>query len=910
MKFNNRNRYFCPVLGCPHANLAQAKGWGSLAGVKGHLKEHQAGRFSGAVPQAFLDAHNLCSCGVCGKIISLRSNGFCPTCHPARRAAMSNSPTEAPNTANLPSLDEICTTRIRLLKYVPRGVRPAWGQALAQAAAKVVWLNSTQAWTEWFMLPKCVLMAPPRRGRSHKNESTVFIRQRCERWLAGERRELWADGPGADQKGQKPKAPSPNSQACLERRHQRCLELAADGQYSKATSALVSPGLVKRNEHTEKVMRDKHPLAQNPPCLVDLVAPARSQVPDFDRPLIKKMVKSFARGTAPGPSGLRAQHLKDAIRSTHGDEATEQLAAICNLLAKGEAPALLAHHLAGASLMGMEKPGGGIRPIAVGEVLRRLVAKCFCNTFEKEVSSYLWPRQIGVAAPLGAEVGSQTVRQWCERNQATAGKILFVADFENAFNTIDREQFLRQVRHRLPGLSRWAEWCYGGPSKLFFDGTVINSEVGVQQGDPLGPLFFSYALQPLLLELGEISGLDISFSFLDDLVLAGTQLAVARGISLLEGSARRLGLKLNMSKCELVSPSPQGLGINWDLFDILIPRNLDGCLKLLGTPIGSDEYCQKLTQQRADGVQECLDALGELPDPQVALALLRSCASFGKMVFAARSTPYDVHQEQLLGFDKAVRRCFEHFTGLHPDDSQWLQASLSTRLGGLGLRSLSRHSPAAYLSSRSSCFQFCKELDPQHVWEANEVSSAVSKAVQEVNQLAIQDDAVPALSLFPVPVSSALQQRTLSGLIDAGTLKQLTDPNLAPLSSRAHMSLFGLEGAGTWLHTIPSDALGTKVEPSLFIIMLQRRLRMPIFGEPFFCPVCDGVMDVLADHALTCTCGGDRTRRHNQLRDTCVRLTWAAGWRPEPEKEGLLQATSFPASQEGDGLRDTCVRLT
>ena len=199
----------------------------------------------------------------------------------------------------------------------------------------------------------------------------------------------------------------------------------------------------------------------------------------------------------------------------------------------------------------------------------------------------------------------------------------------------------------------------------------------------------------------------------------------------------------------------------------------------------------------------------------------------------------------------------------------------------------------AYFSSRSSCFQFCKELDPQHVWEANNASSVVSKAVQEVNQLAIQDDAILALSLFPVPVSSALQQRIISGLINAGALKQLTDPDLAPLGSRAHMSLHGLQGAGTWLHTIPSDALGTKVEPSLFTTMLQRRLWMPIFGEPFFCPICDGVMDVLVDHALTCACGGDRTKCHNLLRDACLRLTWATGWRPEPEKEGLLQATSF-----------------
>ena len=146
------------------------------------------------------------------------------------------------------------------------------------------------------------------------------------------------------------------------------------------------------------------------------------------------------------------------------------------------------------------------------------------------------------------------------------------------------------------------------------------------------------------------------------------------------------------------------------------------------------------------------------------------------------------------------------------------------------------------------------------MWEAGDASSSVSKAIQEVNDLAIQDKAISALSLFPVPVPTALQQRVLSGLIDAGSFKQLTDPELASLGSRAHLSLLGLEGAGIWLHTIPSDALGTRVEPPLFITMLQRRLRMPIFGEPFFCPFCDGVMDVLADHALTCACGGDRTK--------------------------------------------------
>ena len=134
-----------------------------------------------------------------------------------------------------------------------------------------------------------------------------------------------------------------------------------------------------------------------------------------------------------------------------------------------------------------------------------------------------------------------------------------------------------------------------------------------------------------------------------------------------------------------------------------------------------------------------------------------------------------------MNFDNTVRRCFEQFTGLHPDETQWLQATLSTRLGGLGLRSLSKHSPAAYLSSRSSCFQLCRELDPQHTWEVDDASSSVCKAVEQVNRLAIHD------SVIPDPVPLGLQQRVLSSLIDAGTLIHLTDPNLASFGTRAHM---------------------------------------------------------------------------------------------------------------------------
>ena len=59
--------------------------------------------------------------------------------------------------------------------------------------------------------------------------------------------------------------------------------------------------------------------------------------------------------------------------------------------------------------------------------------------------------------------------------------------------------------------------------------------------------------------------------------------------------------------------------------------------------VGTDEYCQSITAKWAAKIQSSLDVIGELTNPQVALDLLRFCASFGKMVFSARITPLDVH---------------------------------------------------------------------------------------------------------------------------------------------------------------------------------------------------------------------------------------------------------------------------
>ena len=71
----------------------------------------------------------------------------------------------------------------------------------------------------------------------------------------------------------------------------------------------------------------------------------------------------------------------------------------------------LAPFLAGATLTALPKKDNGVRPVAVGEVWRRLAAKFLCNAYKEQAGSYFFPLQIGVSQAMGTEIGLETARQ-------------------------------------------------------------------------------------------------------------------------------------------------------------------------------------------------------------------------------------------------------------------------------------------------------------------------------------------------------------------------------------------------------------------------------------------------------------------------------------------------------------------
>ena len=64
----------------------------------------------------------------------------------------------------------------------------------------------------------------------------------------------------------------------------------------------------------------------------------------------------------------------------------------------------------GASLCALKKKGGGIRPIAVGNTLRRLVAKAAVRSIRMEAATMLQPNQLGFGVPQGCEAAAHAAR--------------------------------------------------------------------------------------------------------------------------------------------------------------------------------------------------------------------------------------------------------------------------------------------------------------------------------------------------------------------------------------------------------------------------------------------------------------------------------------------------------------------
>ena len=122
---------------------------------------------------------------------------------------------------------------------------------------------------------------------------------------------------------------------------------------------------------------------------------------------------------------------------------------------------------------------------------------------------------------------------------------------------------------------------------------------------------------------------------------------------------------------------------------------------IMDIPIGDKGFCSAFISRKQSEARPLLERLEEVGavDPQVALTLLYMCGGFCRLAHLARATPPSLAMTSLQLFDEVD---LFHCTAVDTTDVAWQQAQLSLSRGGLGMRSLFLHSPAAFIASLCS----------------------------------------------------------------------------------------------------------------------------------------------------------------------------------------------------------------
>ena len=190
--------------------------------------------------------------------------------------------------------------------------------------------------------------------------------------------------------------PSPNPAS------PRVATLIQEGALRRACAALLQDALVSPSGEVVSSLRALHPSprADERANLGHFrrVSPRAAPIADIDQ--VRKAVHSFPSTSGAGRSGLRPSHLRDAMPPASSDLLLRLITEVVNLLLQGEVPETVRPFVCGASIMALRKPNGTLRPIAVGETLRRVTSKVAVELISERARTILEPLQLGVKASM------------------------------------------------------------------------------------------------------------------------------------------------------------------------------------------------------------------------------------------------------------------------------------------------------------------------------------------------------------------------------------------------------------------------------------------------------------------------------------------------------------------------------
>ena len=590
------------------------------------------------------------------------------------------------------------------------------------------------------------------------------------------------------------------------------------------------------------ILHDLHPAAKDP-VEESLLKDTPSNSLPFDPILFESLDGSRIRDSAlrcrgsAGPSGLDSlawRRMCCSFKQASAELCTA-LAGVCRRICIEPVHPDGLSALVACRLIALNKCPG-VRPIGVGEVPRRIMAKAVMSIVRDDVLKAAGPLQVCAGQNGGCEAAVHAMRE-IFANTDTHGVLL--VDATNAFNSLHRKTAIHNMKFICPALAIVLANTYQSPVRMFISGGEVLSCEGTTQGDPLSMAMYALAITPLIRRLNELQEDVSQVWFADDATAAASCHNLRSWWDQLSAIGPQYGYHPNASKTFLVVKDDYEDEAKTVFGDTNISVTTRG-KRHLGAAVGSRDFTTEYVSRKVEEWCDELMSLAKIAEsqPHAAFAAFNHGMT-SKWTYVCRTIPEI--DDLLRPLDEVIHQHFIPAITGHPPCSPLERQllALPPRLGGLGLSNPSSDSQSEFESSKQVTGSLVALI-----------------VVQDLNG-SVTDE----------------PKRTKASIRKAKREKQLADAHevrqqLTQQQKRL-MECATEKGASAWVTTLPIDDHGFFLHKGDFRDALCLRYGWPVSGLPQKC-CCGSVFSI--DHAMTCHKGGYPSIRHNEIRDVSANL--------------------------------------
>lgn len=294
-------------------------------------------------------------------------------------------------------------------------------------------------------------------------------------------------------------------------------------------------------------------------------------------------------------------------------------------------------------------------------------------------------------------------------------------------------------------------------------------------------------------------------------------------------------------------------------------------MTLLGAPVLKGPAVDKALNSKVDELERAIQRLSLL-HAHDALVLLKNSLSMPKLLYLLRTA--ECSGNALLSkFDETLRKGLSQILNVELSDEQWLQASLPTKNGGLGIRSAKMLAPSAFLASAASTLPLQQSILPEPFKSSPD--STVAETQTHWKTLSGTEEPKPEEQHIQKAWDSIIANKQHETCLSRATTE----------IDKARLLAAAAPHSGDWLNAPPITAVGLRLDDEATRVAVAQRLGCRTC-MPHTCP-CGKLVDARGLHGLSCRRSGPRHQRHAQLND----IIWRA-----------IKRAQIPATKEPVGL--------